>query len=239
MALALLSLSGMLSKYVGWLSAVLMIASFVMFVYTYYMLRARMALSYTGGMVQSMILDSVVEQMRKTGWNGNGMLLDIGCGNGALSIKAAKKWPQLRVVGIDGWGKAWGFSQSQCEENAKLENVAAHVSFREGDAAKLSFVDETFDGAVSNFVFHEVRGQKDKLALFQEMLRVLKPGAAFVIQDTFYDKRVYGDINAFVEQLRPRVKELHFEDTRKPDYAPRFLNTPLVLGQMGMIWGRK
>ena len=25
----------------------------------------------------------------------------------------------------------------------------------------------------------------------------------------------------------------------KPDYAPRFLNTPLVLGQMGVIWGRK
>ena len=47
------------------------------------------------------------------------------------------------------------------------------------------------------------------------------------------------DINAFVEQLRPRVKEIHFEDTRKPDYAPRFLNTPLVLGQMGVIWGRK
>ena len=64
----------------------------------------------------------------------------------------------------------WGYSQSQCEENAKLENVAAHVSFRAGDAAKLSFVDETFDGAVSNFVFHEVRSQPDKLALFQEML---------------------------------------------------------------------
>ena len=67
----------------------------------------------------------------------------------------------------------WGYSQSQCEENAKLENVAAHVSFRAGDAAKLSFVDETFDGAVSNFVFHEVRAQPDKRALILEALRVL------------------------------------------------------------------
>lgn len=238
-ALALLFAGAALKNVVGWLGSLLTVLSLVALVYTYYMLRARMALSYTGGQVQSYVLDSVIEQLRRSSFSGKGMLLDIGCGNGALSIKAAKKWPQLRVVGIDGWGKAWGFSQSQCEENAKLENVAAHVSFREGDAAKLSFVDETFDGAVSNFVFHEVRGQKDKLTLFQEMLRVLKPGAAFVIQDTFYDKRVYGDINAFVEQLRPRVKELHFEDTRKPDYAPRFLNTPLVLGQMGVIWGRK
>ena len=228
-----------LKNVVGWLSSVLTVFSLGALVYAYYMLRARMALSYTGGQVQSYVLDDVIERLRKSSFSGKGMLLDIGCGNGALTIKAAKKWPQLRVVGIDSWGKMWGYSQSQCEENAKLENVAAHVSFRAGDAAKLSFVDETFDGAVSNFVFHEVRSQPDKLALFQEMLRVLKPGAAFVIQDTYFDKRVYGDINAFVEQLRPRVKEIHFEDTRKPDYAPRFLNTPLVLGQMGVIWGRK
>ena len=120
-----------------------------------------------------------------------------------------------------------------------MEGVSAHVSFREGDAAQLSFLDGTFDAAMSNFVFHEVRSQPDKLALFQEMLRVLKPGGYFVIQDTFYDKRVYGDIDAFMEKLRPRVKELHFIDTRKPDYAPKFLNTPLILGQMGLIWGRK
>ncbi len=238
-ALALLFAGNALKNVVGWLSSVLTVFSLGALVYAYYMLRARMALSYTGGQVQSYVLDDVIERLRKSSFSGKGMLLDIGCGNGALTIKAAKKWPQLRVVGIDSWGKMWGYSQSQCEENAKLENVAAHVSFRAGDAAKLSFVDETFDGAVSNFVFHEVRSQPDKLALFQEMLRVLKPGAAFVIQDTYFDKRVYGDINAFVERLCPRVKEIHFEDTRKPDYAPRFLNTPLVLGQMGVIWGRK
>ena len=238
-SLVLLFAGAALKSAVGWLSSVLTVLSLAMLVYTYYMLRARMALSYTGGQVQSYVLDSVIERLRRSGFSGKGMLLDIGCGSGALSIKAAKKWPQLRVVGIDSWGKMWEYSQSRCEENAKLENVAAHVSFRAGDAAKLSFMNETFDGAVSNFVFHEVRGQKDKLALFQEMLRVLKPGAAFVIQDTFYDKKVYGDIDAFVEQLRPRVKEIHFEDTRKPDYAPRFLNTPLVLGRMGVIWGRK
>ena len=238
-SLMLLFAGAALKSAVGWLSSVLTVLSLAMLVYTYYMLRARMALSYTGGQVQSYVLDSVIERLRRSGFSGKGMLLDIGCGSGALSIKAAKKWPQLRVVGIDSWGKMWEYSQSRCEENAKLENVAAHVSFRAGDAAKLSFMNETFDGAVSNFVFHEVRGQKDKLALFQEMLRVLKPGAAFVIQDTFYDKKVYGDIDAFVEQLRPRVKEIHFEDTRKPDYAPRFLSTPLVLGRMGVIWGRK
>ena len=46
-------------------------------------------------------------------------------------------------------------------------------------------------------------------------------------------------MDKFVEALKPYVDEIHFEDMRKPDYAPKFLNTPLILGQMGMIWGKK
>lgn len=238
-ALALLFAGNALKNVVGWLSSVLTVFSLGALVYAYYMLRARMALSYTGGQVQSYVLDDVIERLRKSSFSGKGMLLDIGCGNGALTIKAAKKWPQLRVVGIDSWGKMWGYSQSQCEENAKLENVAAHVSFRAGDAAKLSFVDETFDGAVSNFVFHEVRAQPDKRALILEALRVLRPGGAFAFQDTFFNRHVYGDAQEFVAALRPHVTEIHFVDMRRPDYAPGFLNTRLVLGNMGLIWGRK
>ena len=149
-------------------------------------------------------------------------------------MKTVKAKNALRAV-LTAWAL---FMDLNLRSGNNYVNLGESLTGTSG-AAKLSFVDETFDGAVSNFVFHEVRSQPDKLALFQEMLRVLKPGAAFVIQDTYFDKRVYGDINAFVEQLRPRVKEIHFEDTRKPDYAPRFLNTPLVLGQMGVIWGRK
>jgi 16S rRNA G1207 methylase RsmC len=31
------------------------------------------------------------------GWNGQGKALDIGCGNGALTIKMAKKYPKSEV----------------------------------------------------------------------------------------------------------------------------------------------
>lgn len=70
-------------------------------------------------------------------------------------------------------------------------------------------------------------------------MRVLRPGGAFAFQDVFFDRRVYGDIEAFVAALKPHVSEIHFADTRKPDYAPGFLNTRMVLGNMGLIWGRK
>ena len=39
--------------------------------------------------------------------------------------------------------------------------------------------------------------------------------------------------------LRPHVRELHFADVRKPDYAPSYLNTRMALGNMGLLWGRK
>jgi cyclopropane fatty-acyl-phospholipid synthase-like methyltransferase len=38
-------------------------------------------------------------------WKGEGRALDIGCGNGALTIELAQKYPNARVIGIDYWGK--------------------------------------------------------------------------------------------------------------------------------------
>ena len=44
---------------------------------------------------------------------------------------------------------------------------------------------------------------------------------------------------ALMAALRPHVRELHFADIRKPDYAPSYLNTRMALGNMGLLWGRK
>ena len=222
------------------LAAGIMLILFVpAMVYTFCMLRARTALSYEGGGVQGKVLDIALDHLNKAGWKGSGKLLDIGCGSGAMEVKAAKRYPKALITGVDAWGSTWDYSQAQCEHNAALEGVMARVTFRKADAAKLPFLDDTFDAAVSNFVFHEVRSQRDKQALIREALRVVKPGGAFAFQDVFYHKAYYGDIDQFVDALRPYVKEIHFVDTRKPEGVPKFLNTPLVLGEMGLIYGRK
>ncbi|WP_164997215.1 class I SAM-dependent methyltransferase [Clostridium minihomine] len=210
-------------------------AAFCLLVFGY-LICARRLLSYQGGGIQGKILDNVLHFLS---WDGNGQLLDIGCGSGALTIKAAKKYPQAHVVGIDYWGNEWDYAQSQCETNAALEGVIKQTSFQKGDAAQLDFPDAHFDAAVSNFVFHEVRSQPDKLALIREALRVLKPGAPFAFEDIFYSVKHYPDLDALLAELSKEVQELHFVDTRQNNFVPLLLKTPMVAGNMGLIWGKK
>ena len=143
------------------------------------------------------------------------------------------------MVGESGRVYAFDIQQSAVDRTrARLEEAGLLPRaelFCASHARMAEFVHEPVDAVV----FHEVRTQPDKLALVKEALRVVKPGGYFAFEDVFYSKRVYGDMDKFVEALKPYVDEIHFEDMRKPDYAPKFLNTPLILGQMGMIWGRK
>ncbi len=49
----------------------------------------------------------IMEQVHQTvlshlDFDGKGQILDVGCGSGALSIRAALVWPQARVLGIRG-----------------------------------------------------------------------------------------------------------------------------------------
>lgn len=37
-------------------------------------------------------------------WDGNGQLLDIGCGAAALTIRCAKAFPKAKITAMDYWG---------------------------------------------------------------------------------------------------------------------------------------
>lgn len=95
-------------------------------------------------------------------FDGKGQILDVGCGSGALSIRAALVWPQARVLGIDAWPPAYNYSQRMCEKNAESEGVAVRCRFQRGDANKLDFPDECFDAVVSNYVYHNITGRTSR-----------------------------------------------------------------------------
>jgi SAM-dependent methyltransferase len=202
-----------------------------------YFVYARYLFSPSGGNVQEKVRDLVLLNLD---WDGAGQVLDIGCGSGALAMAIAKKYGEARVIGIDYWGKQWEYSKNLCERNAEIEGVAGRVSFQKGSAAALPFDDESMDAAVSNLVFHEVGGVKDKRVLIQEALRVVRKGGVFVFQDLFLWKRIYGDSDELIEALRSRgVSEVELMDTSHSDFIPKILKLPFMVGTIGIIVGEK
>jgi len=128
-----------------------------------------------------------------------GKCLDVGCGSGALAIAVAKRNPKAFVVGIDRWGKEYAsFSKTLCERNAQAEKVK-NTTFQQGDATHLDFPDETFDAVTSNYVYHNIPGDRQQYLL--ETLRTLKKGGTFAIHDIFSASK-YGDMQAFVKKLK-------------------------------------
>ncbi len=110
-----------------------------------------------------------------------------------------KQNPKAEITGIDRWGKDYAsFSKSLCESNAKAEGVT-RITFRQGDATHLDFPDETFDAVVSNYVYHNIPGNRQQYLL--ETLRTLKKGGTFALHDIF-SRFKYGDMQAFMKKLR-------------------------------------
>ena len=62
-------------------------------------------------------------------YDGKGKLLDVGCGSGALSIRAALTWPETKVTGIDYWGAAYGYGQAMCEKTPPAKVWVPSVPF--------------------------------------------------------------------------------------------------------------
>jgi ubiquinone/menaquinone biosynthesis C-methylase UbiE len=157
-----------------------------------------------------------------------------------VTILLAKKYPKARVTGVDYWGGPWEYSKGVCERNAGIEGVVGRVVFQTAGASALPFDDESFDVAVSNLAFHEVRDSKDKREVIKEALRVVRKGGAFVFQDLFLWKRVYGEVDDLLETIRRwGIDRVEFVDTSDLDFIPKALRLPFMVGTIGILHGRK
>ena len=207
---------------------------FLPFVYFAY---ARYRFSPKGGNIQSQIRGLLLDRLE---WEGDGKALDIGCGNGSVTIEIAQKFPNAQVTGIDYWGGMWEYSKGVCERNAGIEGVAERVTFQRASASALPFEDEWFDAVASNLVFHAVSDTKDKRALIKEALRVVKRGGKFAFQDLFLWKIVYGEVDGLLETIRSwGIERIEFMDTSDSDFIPKALKLPFMVGTIGILYGQK
>ena len=214
----------------GLLSIILLI-SFSFPLYAYYTFSPR------GGNLQEKIYTLIVDRL---GQSTPKNVLDIGTGNGLLSLKLAQKYPAAQVVGMDYWGKNWEYSQAICEANARTLGVSDRVRFVKGDAASLEFNNASFTAVVSNLTFHEVKSAPQKREVVREALRVLQPGGRFAFVDYFYDSQHYGQPAEFETFLRSLgLAQIEFKHLSEMLPLPRLLRHPKIFGKVGIIYGQK
>ena len=166
-----------------------------------------------------------------------GKCLDVGCGSGALTIAVAKRNPKASVVGIDRWGKEYAsFSKALCERNAQAEK-ARNTFFRQGDATRLEFSDETFDAVTSNYVYHNIPGDRQQYLL--ETLRTLKKGGTFAIHDIFSPSK-YGDMQKFLKKLKAMgYQKAELIDTTNGKFMRKSEARWMALSGSALLVGRK
>ncbi|MCP4418749.1 MAG: class I SAM-dependent methyltransferase [Chloroflexi bacterium] len=115
-------------------------------------------------------------------WQGSETVLDVGCGNGILTMGAAKRLTTGKVIGIDIWTEGSGDNRPDVfQENAKIEGVADRVSLQNEDVRQLPYDDESFDVIISGLTVHHLGFDTEKG--MGEMIRVLKSGGWLAIYD--------------------------------------------------------
>jgi tRNA (cmo5U34)-methyltransferase len=109
---------------------------------------------------------------------GDGLLVDLCCGEGLLSRALLERFPRARVVGMD-------LSPTMLEQaRATCAAFAERFETRPFDLADRSWrsFSEPVRGFVSSLAIHHLDGEGKRL-LFQDLAAALAPGGAVVVAD--------------------------------------------------------
>jgi ubiquinone/menaquinone biosynthesis C-methylase UbiE len=144
-------------------------------------------------------------------------ILDAPCGFGRHAIPLADVG--FRVTGLDR-------SPTQLDEARRRAGDAENPRWVQGDMRELPFEDASFDAALNLFSSLGYRGEEGDLQTLREFHRVLRPGAALVVETMHRDRlaKIY-DPESW-EELPGGV--LLFE-AREPDYLAGEISTRIEL----------
>ncbi len=109
-------------------------------------------------------------------WVGNeGVVVDVGCGSGLVSVAILKRLPGISVVGVEPSEDMRKVALSNVSE----ANVVDRFSVVNGFSDELPFEDESVDGVVSRY---SLPYWPDPAGSCGELFRVLRPGGVVIFE---------------------------------------------------------
>lgn len=116
---------------------------------------------------------------RKFGQISGGRILDVGTGSGSFISNFTELFKDyVEIIGIDSSEKAINAAKAAFKQD--------NIKFIQMDASKMDFEDNSMDTVCISNTLHHLSNMDDVL---KEMLRVLKPGGLFIINEMFCDNQ--------------------------------------------------
>ena len=106
--------------------------------------------------------------------NKNGIMLDVGCGEGRHIFGIMQDYPQMKCIGLDMDNASLHKAHEGYEYFESISNAGAE--FLKGSAYSLPFPDESIDLIVCSEVLEHLHEYNEAV---YEIHRVLKPGGKF------------------------------------------------------------
>lgn len=119
-------------------------------------------------------------------------VLDICTGTGSVVLSFAEKYPDVLAIGYD-------FSVGMLHK-AQEKDTSNKVILVNGDAARLSFVDDCFDVVCCSHALYELKGQIRSDALL-EMKRVVKPDGLVLIMEHEVPQKSFVKVMFYIRMM--------------------------------------
>lgn len=143
--------------------------------------------------------------------DGDGRILDLGCGTGSLTRALVGRLAASRIVGLD--------VSAAYVDHARRQITDPRVEFQVGDACAMPFPDSSFDGVLTMLVLPFV---PDTAAAVSEMRRVARPcavvaAAAWDVRGGWVAQRMFLDTAAMID---PGADALRARNCTRPMMRP-------------------
>ena len=138
----------------------------------------------------------------------SGRLLELGSGDGCMTVPLAQRYPQFALSGVDTVPLAVELAR------ARAGKAGVRVDFREGSVLEAPWEDGYFDVLVDGHCLHCIV-LDDRRRFFREAWRLLRPGGLLLI-DTMAGDPPAGMVGVF----DPETRAHHIDGVAGRTYAP-------------------